>query len=244
MAAKQLHQAVMLRFAGLVFVLLASITLINGCSENFSNASRVVRAQDGQLTVRDADGADEVTHEVATDAEVVLDGEPATLDALEAGDAVKLVTAHIDGTEIVQKIEASSNEEVNTDPDMTDEVIDDSNATDGPVGTPPTPDAVEQDTQQQDSNQRATDIGASSDKNTSEPFSGKIVSLGEKQFAITRENGSDMTLAVNDSTMYTLDGNEATFADLKVDHSVNVSADQAGDDYIATMVDATSTSPE
>jgi hypothetical protein len=249
MTAKQINQAVMLRFPVLVLVLLAITSLINGCSEDLSNASRVVSAQNGQLTVVDADGTDEVTHTVATDAEVVLDGEVATLDALEQGDAVKLVTAQVDGTEIVQKIEATSQETVSDDEESTEQMIDDSNATDAPIGTPPTPDAAQEDIKEQSTDApivvtEEVPSDEAEDMEQSEPFSGKIASLGENQFAVTREAGGDMTFAVNDNTKYTLDGNEATFADLKVDHSVNVAADQAGDNYIATMVDATSASPE
>lgn len=73
-----------------------------------------------------------------------------------------------------------------------------------------------------------------------ESFSGKIISLGDKQFVMKDDKDAEHTFTVNDDTKYTLDGNEAIFSELKVDHSVTVKGEKDAKHFVAKMVDAIS----
>lgn len=87
----------------------------------------------------------------------------------------------------------------------------------------------------------AADCDASSDNVlVEESFSGEITSLGDKQFMIKDDKDAEHTFTVNDDTMYTLDGNESIFSELKVNHSVTVMAEKDGEHFVAKMVDAIS----
>lgn len=261
MDTKPLPMAMLFRIAGLTLILTAWIALMSGCSQGFAKADRVVRAEEGQLTTMEVNGLNETTHEVAPDAEVVLDGRPAALKELASGDAVKLTTENRDGTEVIKKIDARSKEKVEADMPTTNPLIDqparsvrppsdqpfpgapqESPELNAPNSQAPRPEADRSNDSEngttQEANQ-ASDESIAGDSLAEEPFSGKISSLGDNQFVI-KDGDMEHTFTVNDDTKYTLDGNEATFDDLEADHSVNVTADKEGGNDIAKMVDATS----
>jgi hypothetical protein len=258
MHTKQLHKATLFRVAGLAMALMATIAFISGCGRSFASAERVVKAEAGKLTVADASGLHEETHEVAPDAEVILDGQPAALDELGSGDAVKLTTEkREDGTEVVKKNEAQSKEEWEADKPASDPLIDQPVAPGGPSTDLPAGDIPEIPSGLHDPAQRETlpqsdepiepEEGARQADPTAETdsalddllFAGKIGSLGDNQFVIRDDTDVEVTFVVNDDTKFTLDGKEATFGDMMIDHSVNVTAEKDGDNYVAKMVDAT-----
>lgn len=73
-----------------------------------------------------------------------------------------------------------------------------------------------------------------------ETFSGKITSLGDKQFVMKDDKDAEHTFTVNDDTKYTLDGNEAIFSELKVGHSITVRGEKDGKHFVAKIIDAIS----
>ncbi|HQX48918.1 MAG TPA: DUF5666 domain-containing protein [Planctomycetaceae bacterium] len=73
-----------------------------------------------------------------------------------------------------------------------------------------------------------------------ETFSGKIISIGNKQFVMKDDKDAEHTFTVNDETKYTLGGNEAIFSELKVDHAVTVKGKKDGKHFVAKVVDAIS----
>lgn len=261
MEANRFHSATLFGIAGMAVALIATVALISGCSRSFASADRVVRAEEGTLTVAEENGLNQETHEVAPDAEVTLDGQPAALEELDRGDAVRLKTEkQEDGTEVVKKIEAKSKEELEADTPATDSLIDQSLAPLGPLTNQPVGETSERRSDLNESApqeplsepdepiesedaapQAAPDAGM--DMIVDEKsISGTISSLGDNQFEVKDQSDSEHTITVNGDTKYTLDGNEATFDDLLVNHSVHVAAEKDGDNYIAEMVDATSDS--
>lgn len=87
-----------------VFLAAALLPLLSGCSQSY--ADRVVSVGQNELTVIDAWNDLNKTHEVAPDAEVVIDGEPANLQDIQPGDAVRVTTELQDGQEVAVKIDA------------------------------------------------------------------------------------------------------------------------------------------
>jgi len=270
MNVQQKHWMATLRVAGCCTALLACAALISGCNQGYANADRVVTAGYGQLTVAVAGGPNEKTHEVAANADVILDGKPAALEELDTGDAVKLTTEKKeDGAEIVKKIDATSKESIEPPKANGDPQIDQPVAPIGPLADQPLSDQPLSDTSEMpsDLNDQSTleplpesnqaiekqdDLLPLSDETKSgydpyadnalaeESFSGKITSLGDKQFVIKDDSSVEHTFTVNDDTKYTLDGNEAIFDELMVDHSVTVMTGLDGEHIVAKMVDAMS----
>jgi hypothetical protein len=269
MNAKQLHKRTLFCVAGLAMVLMATVALISGCGQNFANADRVVSVEEGQLTTAEENGRSEKTHEVADDAEVVIDGQLAALEDLDSGDSVKLTTEEQDGVEVVKKIDAKSKEaveaeEAEADKSTIDSPIDSPTAPIGPLTDPPLSDvqkdesglndpysetpepAEDQPIDAEDGAPQAENINPYEEADDAEEalaeesFSGTISSLDDDQVVIKDDSDMEHTFMVNDDTKYTLDGNEATFDQLMVDHSVNATAEKDGDNYVAKMVDATS----
>jgi hypothetical protein len=173
-----------------------------------------------------------------------------------------LTTEKRDGVEVIKKVDAKSKEKVEADKPATDPLIDqpaqpvvpqpdqpldgatqESSELNAPTSQAPRPEddrIVDPEAGAPQEAIQPNDDLIAGDSLAEESFSGKISSLGDNQFVITDDNDMEHTYMVNDDTKYTLDGNEATFDDLKVDHSVNVTADEDGDNHVANMVDATS----
>lgn len=75
-------------------VLTLGSAMLSGCSQ--SEAARIV-AVDGQSVTVETATEGPTTHEVAPDAKITLDGEPAELQDLQPGDEVQ-VTTHQEGS--------------------------------------------------------------------------------------------------------------------------------------------------
>lgn len=90
--------------ASVAFLAAALLPLLSGCSQSY--ADRVVSVGQNELTVDDAWRDVTKTHEVAPDAEIVIDGEPAKLQDIQPGDAVRVTTELQDGQEVAVRIDA------------------------------------------------------------------------------------------------------------------------------------------
>lgn len=71
-------------------------------------------------------------------------------------------------------------------------------------------------------------------------LSGDIAKLNDDSFKLKDADSKLQTVAVDDDTIYTLDGSEALFSSLKVGHTVSVMLKADTDKSIAKSVDATS----
>lgn len=228
------------RFTKVLLALTTGVALIGGCGKmGYANAERVVKVENGQLTVAEEDGTEPRTRRVAPDAEITLDGQPATLTELQNGDAVKVTIELQQGSEVVKKIEARSKE--NVSPDKPADPI-----TEPPV-LPPGPLAVQR-MSGRETNPAGTSGAATlssltpAEGLTASPaeswISGTITSISDGRLRVVDGDQMEHSFKVNEQTMYTLDGNEATFNQLKVDFAVRVSAGTEKDVNMARVVDA------
>jgi sporulation protein YlmC with PRC-barrel domain len=77
-------------------------------SRGQSHEGTVVSATDGKLTMTDAAGENQHSHQIGRDVKITLDGERANLEALKKGHHVKVTTVEKDGKPMVVGIEARS----------------------------------------------------------------------------------------------------------------------------------------
>ena len=84
------------------------LALATGCNRSY--AHRIVETGESEITVSDREGLDIQTHEVAPDASITLDGEPADLEELAPGDAVNVKVESRDGMEVATEIDAVKEE--------------------------------------------------------------------------------------------------------------------------------------
>lgn len=93
------------RYTFASLALLTALLFFSGCGQR----GVVVGTDDGKLTVAGPNGETSVTHELAPDATITRNGQPAALDDLRPGDSV-FVTTELkeDGKKVATKIEATS----------------------------------------------------------------------------------------------------------------------------------------
>lgn len=255
----------LLRMALPAVVLLSAVALMTGCNQSY--AHRIVSAGENEVTVSDKEGIEQQTHEVALDAKITLDGQPAELNQLGVGDAVDVKIEEREGKEVATEIKAKAKVTIEAEQQA---VESEDSSVDLPEEQPirpldnmplpfsdaaPQPDVAPPDTLPE-ANLPETDSpaidpeggapsldeeSATDDQAAEEKYEGKISSVSsvDNQFVVTADNGDEHTFTVNDDTKYTLDGEEATFGDLVVGHMVNVTAEPDGESFIAKSVDAT-----
>ncbi|MBI1315195.1 hypothetical protein GC176_28220 [bacterium] len=288
-----------LHMACLIAAMLAAVTYISGCEQaTFAEAPTVVRASDGHLTVRSQGDASEQTRDVAADAAITIDGQPATLEDLHQGDTVRLKTEQRQGAEVVTQIKAHSqthqtapaNSTARPQPDMnkadagkmTESQPDDTRAGSGPVQPAPQKPQMQPEAPATDSSatggklqnqnkpdtdgerpegqtsaaisaptsapnagvpaldpyslQPATETQARTAALAEETHSGTVDRIEGKQFILKDGDGKEFTFAVEKDTAFTIGGAKAVFADLKKGVSVTVTARKDGEALIATTV--------
>src|SRR5262245_37775927 len=95
------------RMLALFVVALALTVGAWGC-RNTANThqGRVVEVGAGTLSMTDPAGANQHTHNVASDAIITCDGEPCGLNDLKTGDPITVTTATQGGVTLATKIEA------------------------------------------------------------------------------------------------------------------------------------------
>lgn len=258
-------KATLLRFASWAGALLMALALVAGCGRTYGYTSKIVSTGDNELTVADEQQQTQQTHEVAPDAQITLDGQPAALKDLESGDAVEVKVQQRDGKEVATDIKAKSKETAETEKNP----LDSSPSTSGtqpsprsedPSQTPsaptpqpapreptPAPDMTPtpQERPQADPTTPAPQTKGEETRTpkaevAEETFHGKITSLGDNQIVVQDDKGNGKTFSVNDDTTFTLDGKDVAFEDLKMDQVVDVTANMNRDMPLATTVDASS----
>lgn len=243
--------ATRLRYVPATLLSVTALALFAGCGRSYGYISKVVHAGDGELTVRDEQQQTQQTHEVASDAQITLDGQPAALDELETGDTVELKVEPRGGKEVATDIKAKSKETVDSarsplGPAPDAPRVPDRQSTQPLSESPsspafePTPEDGMQNPPkaplpQTENDKQMLPLGVEE-----EAFHGKIASLGDKQFVVEEESGEKKTFAVNDDTKYTVEGREASFTDLKVGQMVDVTAQDSDEMLVAKTADATS----
>ena len=107
MAIEVVKEAIMLHRALSVCVVALALTIgAWGCqSGSGTHQGKVVGVGAGTLTMTDAAGANQHTHEVAFNAVITCDGIPCGLPVVKAGDTVTVTTDTKDGKPVVTKIE-------------------------------------------------------------------------------------------------------------------------------------------
>lgn len=87
----------------------------------------------------------------------------------------------------------------------------------------------------------AASMVAAADPGTAESksFEGKVVAAAEKSLTLDYENAQH-NFVINEQTKITLDGNAATWADLKEGFEAKVSAVKEGDAFVAREIAASS----
>jgi hypothetical protein len=243
-------------------VILSLVTLMSGCERSFGH--RIVSIGENELTIRDREG-EQQTHEVAPDAKITLDRQLVNLKQLDAGDAVNVKTEEREGKEVATEIDAKAKETIEAEqqavqpgeatpalPEQSvrphvDTPLPPADVTPQPGVAPSTtvPEAnvPEKDfpvVNPEEGAPRLDEEPVTADPPARETFKGKISSISavDNRFVVTADNGDERRFTVNDDTKYSLDGKEATFGDLMVDHKVNVSAERDGEAFIAKSVDA------
>lgn len=230
----------------------AAAGLLTGCESAYDVAQdvaqQVVRVDQNQLTVSRADGFAQTTSEVASDATIFRDGEPAALSELRRGDAVNLQTEQRNGKEVVTQIQATSQ----------DAAIGEQPAPQPAGDTPAPPIEPASDNSGEkipdlprlpkppiDRNGEL-DLRGAAQQSTSNrtaalaSYSGTIKNLQAGQIVVVDKNGATTQFTVNDDTTYTLDGKAAKFADLKTGQAVSIMAERTDDGQLAKMVAANS----
>ena len=98
----------MFRRALLIFSMALTLTVgAWGCrSTANTHQGKVVEVGAGTLTMTDPAGANQHTHNVASDAVITCDGKPCGLNDLKTGDAITVTTATQGGLTLATKIEA------------------------------------------------------------------------------------------------------------------------------------------
>jgi hypothetical protein len=112
--------------AATAILAVASLTLLSGCNQSY--AERVVSVGVDELTIADGSRGLPKTHEVAPDAEIVLDGEPAELKDIQPGDAVRLTTELQGDQKVAVRIDAKRSQ--------TEDAVDDSGIGGAPLMPP------------------------------------------------------------------------------------------------------------
>jgi Cu/Ag efflux protein CusF len=72
-----------------------------------THEGKVVKAEEGKLTMKDKDGKNEHTHMIGADAKVTLDGKASRLVDLKAGFPVKITVEQKGDKNVVTKVEAT-----------------------------------------------------------------------------------------------------------------------------------------
>jgi hypothetical protein len=246
-----------------IVVSVSLVALTTGCSRSY--AHRVVSIGDDQLTVSEEGGYEQQTHQVAPDAKITLDGQPVQLQQLDPGDEVMVTVQSVEGRDVATEITAKSvgPDEGEQRPEPEQPPI----QSDEPQPVPPLDDPTSppsETTPEQEGAPAAIpdanrpESGAAIDPEEGAPrpaeeiFEGKISSIqtDAKQFAVraSDDDENERTFHIDDGTKVTLDGQQATFADLQVGHLVKVTAEADEDQFMARSVEAraerTTTSPD
>ena len=235
---------------------LSLVAFATGCSESYGH--RVVRADENQLTIVDANGIAQKTHEVAADASITIDGQPAVLQELDPGDPVHVKVELQDGKEVATEIKAKTKEPESpeatspaTDPTLPneqplqpteDEPVPYPNDETAPQETPSSTETTFPDLTPDVKQSNQPDAEPQAEPAEDQAVQGKIKSIGEdgSQLVVTSEDGEEHTVMVNDETKFMLDGETADFEDMKVDHQVAITAEKDAETLVATLVEATS----
>jgi Cu/Ag efflux protein CusF len=73
-----------------------------------THEGKVVKVEDGKLTMSDKDGKNEHTHAVPVEAVIIIDGKEAKYSDLKAGNSVKVTTEKKGDKVLVTKIDAKT----------------------------------------------------------------------------------------------------------------------------------------
>lgn len=243
------------RWSVSIVVLAAPLT---GCNESYG--TKIVTADEGRLTVSDAQGKDYKTHEVATDATITLDGAPAKLEELNSGDAVSVKVEDREGLEVATEITASTDATPETTPSAAPSAANTpteagtmSDGSDKPNATTPPPGETSPVQLSLPAEQSldvalppatrpvpaATEPNDQTEIPSDDSVHGKIASMGDNQLTVKDESGADQMVTVNANTKYMLDGEAASFADLAMDQMVTAIGQMEGDKFVAKSVAAT-----
>lgn len=93
--------------------------VVPGCTYPSESGSRVVEAGNNELTITNEGGA-AATYDVAPEAQITLDENPAELHELDAGDAVDVMTEEREGERVAMRVDAVSHENLGADDVTTD----------------------------------------------------------------------------------------------------------------------------
>lgn len=237
-------------------VLLLAVALMTGCNRSYGY--RIVSTGEDQLTVREERGVVQKTHEVAPDAKITLDGQPAELKQLDPGDKVNLKVEKRGDKEVATEIEAQAEETAarerrESQPDGVDMPVPEEETVTAPSdepaqGQPGAPDTGPQLVQPENQPSVPAPEEFNEDPNedpedaAQESFEGAIsdISVVDNQFVVTGDDGNEHIFTIGDDTAFTVDGEEAAFGDLQVDHNVKITAERRGEVLVAMSVEATS----
>jgi hypothetical protein len=108
MAIETVKEAIMLHRVLSVFLMALALTMgAWGCQGRpATHEGKVVGVGAGTLTMTDTAGANQHTHEVASNAIITCDGKPCGLNNMKAGDMVTVTTDTKDGKTLATKIDA------------------------------------------------------------------------------------------------------------------------------------------
>jgi hypothetical protein len=267
------------------------LMLVAGCGQMHS--SKVISAGDGTLTVTETSFdpmAEETitTYRVAADAEVIIDGEPATLEELQEGDAVSVVTENRDDGPVATKIEAQSTAQVQSPEEpapqpesphplppqplpeqpLPEEPLPEEPQPETPLPVEPLPEEPKPEPRPEEPipaepipaepipaepipAEPAPEVPAPEEPQPlpaeeaapaeDNRHDGKIVSVADNQIVLMQfDTGTAETFTTADGVMVTLDGKEATMADLMPDLFATVTIERQGDTDVVTRIEATS----
>jgi hypothetical protein len=217
----------------LALLALVSLALVSGCGQLF--AEKVVSVGENELTVAKGEQDTPTTHEVAPDAEVVLNGDPAALDDIRPGDAVRLTTEKQGERELVVKIEATRPQEEH-EAERADAPEEPQSPTDDEPALPP-------EGEPQSPFAEAEPLAPFEEEAAEFVFPGVITRVSDDQIHMLGDPESDhpaeeMIFQLTDETEITVGGEPAGKEDLVDGMVASVTAERDGDDLVAKRIDA------
>lgn len=229
----------------LALLALVSLALVSGCGQLF--AEKVVSVGENELTVAKGEQDTPTTHEVAPDAEVVLNGEPAALDDIRPGDAVRLTTEKQGERELVVKIEATRPQDEAERADASEEPTAPPDEwiapPEGMLGQPADDEPALPEDEPQSPFAEAEPLAPFEEEAAEFVFPGVITRVSDDQIHMLGDPESDhpaeeMIFQLTDETEITVGGEPAGKEDLVDGMVASVTAERDGDDLVAKRIDA------
>lgn len=213
-----------LQLSALFLLLVAVLAPLSGCGTSYGFDNKVVSTGESQLTIVDKQGMRQETHQVADDAAITLNGQPADLADLATGDAVDVIVEKRGDQEVATVIRAKSESSPGADKQSAE-------------ATPTPPAALGE----QQTEPRPEDAGLSDAAATAVALDGAIanIDLPGNVFVVKEASGDEQEVTVDAKTKYTLDGEEATWESMRVGYHAKVVAERRSETILATAVDGT-----